>query len=228
MKIILTNDDGIDAPGLAALAEAASGLGELTVVAPTREWSGCSHRVTTDGPMRIREDGPRRFAVDGTPADCVRVALHALVPDAAWVVSGINRGGNLGADILHSGTAAAAREAVLHGRRSIAVSHYVRKGMTVDWRLATSLAAPVIARLMAAGTDAGHFWNVNLPHLDPGSPRPAEIACAADPSPLPLHFTQRDGALAYSGDYHRRARLPGMDVDVCFSGNVAVCRVGLW
>src|SRR5262249_57858395 len=123
MKLLLTNDDGVFAPGLEALAEAAAELGEVLVVAPASHLSGCGHRVTTHGPIRVEQVAPGRVAVDGTPGDCVRVALHDLMPDADWVLSGINHGGNLGADVHHSGTVAAAREAVLHGRPAIALSH---------------------------------------------------------------------------------------------------------
>ena len=112
MRILLTNDDGIDAPGLAALRDAAAVLGgDLVVVAPAECHSGCGHRVTTDRAIRVEELARGRFRVGGTPADCVRIAVAQLVPDAALVLSGINAGGNLGADVHHSGTVAAAREA---------------------------------------------------------------------------------------------------------------------
>src|SRR5204862_6181773 len=112
MRLLLTNDDGILAPGLQALLETARQLGDPLVVAPVEAQSGCSHRVTTDGPLSVERREPGRYAIDGTPADCVRVGLHRLAPDSAWVLSGINAGGNLGAAVWHSGTVAAAREAV--------------------------------------------------------------------------------------------------------------------
>ncbi len=133
MRLLLTNDDGIDAPGLRALEEAARHLGEAVVVAPEEVQSGCSHQVTTHGPIRVREVSPGRYALDGTPADCVRIGLQHVVPDAAWVLSGINMGGNLGADVYHSGTVAAAREAVLHGWPAVALSHYRRRDVPIDW-----------------------------------------------------------------------------------------------
>lgn len=133
MKLLLTNDDGIDAPGLEALLDAARGVGEAVVVAPAGPQSGVSHAVTTDTAVRVAERNSGRFAVSGTPADCVRVGLHRLCPDAAWVLSGINHGGNLGADVYYSGTVAAVREAVLHGWPSVALSHYRRRGMEFDW-----------------------------------------------------------------------------------------------
>src|SRR5438876_445357 len=133
MRLILTNDDGISAPGLGALLAAAVRLGDPVVAAPTDALSGCSHRVTTSGPIHITQPEPGRYAVAGTPADCVRVALHTLAPDAAWVLSGINEGGNLGADVWHSGTVAAVREAVLHGWPGVALSQYHRRGRPIDW-----------------------------------------------------------------------------------------------
>src|SRR4051794_39363931 len=107
MRLLLTNDDGIAAPGLLALESAVRHLGaEFVVVAPASVCSGCGHRVTTDGTIRVEERTPGRFAVEGTPADCVRLALHALATGVDWVLSGINAGGNLGADVYHSGTVA--------------------------------------------------------------------------------------------------------------------------
>ena len=99
MQIVITNDDGIDTPGLAALEHAARGLGDLVVIAPVAENSNCGHRVTTHAGLRVEQRGPARFAIHGTPADCVRLALHHLASDAGAVLSGINHGGNLGADV---------------------------------------------------------------------------------------------------------------------------------
>lgn len=228
MKLVLTNDDGIDAPGLAALAAAAAPFGDLVVVAPSQERSNCGHQVTTHAPIRIEERGPGRYAVHGTPADCVRVALHRLAPDAAWVLSGINHGGNLGTDIYHSGTAAAAREAALHGVPGVACSHYRRRGVAVRWDEAAAWLRPVLAGLLGAPAQAGRYWNVNLPHPDPGAAAPAMVRCALDPSPLPLGFRLTEaGELHYSGDYHQRARLPGRDIDVCMSGAISITEIPL-
>ena len=227
MKLLLTNDDGIDAPGLAALLAAARHLGEPVVVAPTCAHSGCSHRVTTDGPIRV-EPRPSGFAVAGTPADCVRVALHDVAPDAGWVLSGINAGGNLGADVYHSGTVAAVREAVLHGFPSIALSHYKKRGLELDWARAAAWVLPLLRQLMRRPWRPGLMWNVNLPHLEPGAPDPEAVFCPLDPAPLPLNF-RRDGDLwHYAGDYHNRRRAPGSDVDVCFRGQIAVTGMELF
>jgi len=227
MRILLTNDDGIDAPGLQALLAAARPLGDPVVVAPSAAQSGCGHRVTTDGPIRV-EHRPVGHAVDGTPADCVRVALHQIVPDAAWVLAGINAGGNLGADVYHSGTVAAVREAVLHGVPGIAVSHYKKRGQEFDWPRAARWVEALLRDLTTRPRQPGLFWNVNLPHPEPGAADPDVVFCPLDPAPLPLDF-RRDGDLwHYAGDYHNRRRAPGADVDVCFRGHIAVTRIEMF
>jgi 5'-nucleotidase len=228
MKLLLTNDDGIDAPGLAALHQAASALGEPVVIAPAEHLSGCSHQVTTSRPIRAQRRGLGRFAVHGTPADCVRVGLHGLAPGAGWVLAGINEGGNLGADIHHSGTVAAVREAVLHGLPGVAVSHYRKKGRAIDWGKAAAWVVPVLRDLLAQQPAPGTFWNVNLPHLEPGEGPPEAVYCAVDPAPLPLSFRLEGELFHYDGDYHQRRRAPGSDVDVCFGGKIAVSRVALF
>ncbi|MFM9024238.1 MAG: 5'/3'-nucleotidase SurE [Planctomycetaceae bacterium] len=226
MRIVLTNDDGIDAPGLAALAAAASRLGgEAVIVAPLEPHSGCGHRVTTDRPLAVREAGPGRFAVAGTPADCVRLALAELAPDAAVVVAGINAGGNLGVDVHHSGTVAAAREAALHGRRALAASQYHRRGQPIDWARATRWLEEVFARLPLDATAPGEFWNVNLPDLPPVAADPAIVECGLDFSPFTLAYRATDEGWHYDARYHERPRAVGGDVDVCFSGAIAVSRL---
>lgn len=227
MKIVITNDDGVDSPGLTALELAAAGLGDLVVIAPVAENSNCGHRVTTHADLRIEQRGPTRFAVHGTPADCVRLALHHLASDADVVLSGINHGGNLGADVWISGTVAAAREAVLHGRRGMAISHYRRRGLAVDWSVAADWLRPVLKQMLNTPPSPGRLVNINLPHLDPGAPTPRVVRCPLDPSPLPLAFTTHGDAWLYSGNYHQRQRVPGSDVDVCFSGGIAVSELPL-
>ncbi len=225
MRFLLTNDDGIEAPGLQALEAAARSVGEVVVVAPSGPQSGCSHRVTTHGLIRVHPAGTNRFAVEGTPADCVRVALHRFGPGPTWVLSGVNDGGNLGADVHHSGTVAAVREAVLHGWTGAAFSQYKRKGMAVDWNIAAEWTATVLRELTTRPAEAGAFWNVNLPHLDPGAAAPESVYCPLDPHPLPLSFRTEEGHLRYDGDYHGRRRQAGADVDVCFGGRIAVTRL---
>jgi 5'-nucleotidase len=227
MKFLLTNDDGIDAEGLQALHDAAQSLGELVVVAPATHQSGCSHTTTTGRGILLQERARSRFALHGTPADCVRIGLLKVVPDAKWVLSGINHGGNLGADVHYSGTVAAVREAVLHGWSGIAVSHYKMKSLEYDWPRVSRWTARVLAELLAKPWEQGTFWNVNLPHLPPDEPDPEVVECPLDPHPLPLSYRHEEGLHYYNGDYHGRQRVPGGDVDVCFGGRIAVTKVRL-
>jgi 5'-nucleotidase len=129
MQILLTNDDGIGAPGLGALARELARWGRVVVIAPESARSGCSHQVNTAHPIRVRKLDGDRYATDGTPADCVRLGLSCLAPDANWVVAGINAGGNLGVDVYLSGTVAAVREGALFGKYAIAFSQYRRQGI---------------------------------------------------------------------------------------------------
>jgi 5'-nucleotidase len=223
--IVLTNDDGVDAPGLESLRKATRGLSELRVLAPLGPQSGCGHVVTTGRPIAVIDRGDGVLAIDGTPADCVRIAVHRLGPEVAWVFSGINAGGNLGADLHHSGTVAAVREAAIHGIPGVAISHYIARGRAVDWHLAARWASQVLRQLMATPPGPGMFWNVNLPHPLPGGPDPVIVFCSVDTSPLPLAYREEPGGLVYSGDYQGRPRLALSDVDVCFGGRISVSRV---
>jgi 5'/3'-nucleotidase len=223
--LVLTNDDGVDAPGLAALRRATRDLQESRIMAPLWPRSGCSHLVTTHKPIAIHDRGEGRMAVDGSPADCVRVALHRLGSEVAWVLSGINEGGNLGADLHISGTVAAVREAAIHGIPSIAVSHYMARGRAIDWDRATRWTSALLVDLMGRPPEPGTFWNVNLPHPEPGAPDPDVVFCAVDTSPLPLSYREEAGGLVYSGDYQSRARRESSDVAVCFGGRIAVSKV---
>jgi 5'-nucleotidase len=228
MKLLLTNDDGYGAPGLEALWAAAEGLGKRIMVAPHGPMSACSHQVTTHRPLRVERHGEGRYAVDGTPADCVRMALSHLAPDADWVLSGINEGGNLGADTYISGTVAAVREGVLHGWPGIAVSHYNKKGMEIRWGEAAEWVRPLLADLLAPTPAPGEFWSINLPHLEPGFPAPGAVECPLDPAPLPLSYRTDGDGYRYNGDYHRRRHGQGTDVDVCFGGKIAVTKIKLF
>jgi 5'-nucleotidase len=225
MKLLLTNDDGIDAEGLQALLAAAREFCDPTLVAPDGPRSGCSHTVTSR--LRVEPRGDGRFAVHGTPADCTRIGLSQLVPQAKWVLSGINHGGNLGADVYYSGTVAAVREAVLHGWPGIAFSHYKKKHLDYDWPRVSRWAGRVLADLLKRPIELGAFWSVNLPHLMPTDPEPKVVECPLDPHPLPLSYRHEEGMHHYDGDYHLRKRLPGGDVDVCFGGQIAVTRIRL-
>lgn len=229
MKFLVSNDDGIDAPGLAALERAAQSLGEPVIVAPAGPQSGVSHRVTWEGALRVDRRDDSHYSLDGTPADCARIGLLRIVPDADWVLSGINHGGNLGADVHYSGTVAAVREAVLHGWPGIAVSQYHPRRADFDWERASKLTARVLQQLLARPVEPGLFYNVNLPHPNAAGDDPEIVFCPLDPHPLPLSYRHEgEMGLYYDGDYHARERKPGGDVDVCFGGRIAVTEMRLF
>lgn len=229
MRILLTNDDGIEAPGLIALEQAARAFGEVVVVAPDRHLSGCSHQATTSGAIEVHERGAHRFAVVGTPVDCVRLALFHLASDVDVVLSGVNEGGNLGADIWFSGTVAAAREAAFFQRKAIAVSQYRQgRGKPFPIERAAQWTTAVLGALLARESRSNAFWNVNFPdppELD--APCPASVECHADYFPLPVAYELRDGKYHYCGNYHERQRSPGSDVAACFAGSISVTQVDL-
>jgi 5'-nucleotidase len=228
MKFLLTNDDGIDAGGLEALRTAAETLGESVVVAPAGPQSGVSHRVTWQEGVRIEPRGDGRYAIHGTPADCVRLGLLKVVPDANWILSGINHGANLGADVHYSGTVAAVREAVLHGWPGIAVSHYRKSKVEFDWARAAKWVTPILTDILARPIEPGLFYNVNLPNLPADATTPEVVWCQLDPNPLPLNYRhEEESDLYFAGEYQLRHRAPGADVDVCFGGRIAITAVRL-
>ena len=220
MTIILTNDDGIDAPGIRALSKALGGEG--IIVAPKEPHSGGGHRVTTHQPIHLDKRSLTEYAVDGTPADCTRIAVKHINKDTKWVLSGINAGGNLGVDVYISGTVAAVREAAMHGIPSIAISHWIKRPLTINWELATKWTEKVLDFLWNKTLETGSFWNVNLPHLETGSPEPEIVICQGSTHPLPVNYRVEGDLFYYHGEYAKREHSKGTDVDVCFSGNIAV------
>lgn len=228
MKLLITNDDGIDAAGLEALAKATRTIGDPCLVAPASPQSGVSHAVTWQEGVRIEARGEQRYAIHGTPADCTRLGLLHLVPDAKWVLSGINHGANLGADVYYSGTVAAVREAVLHGWPGVAVSYYRKAGVEFDWARATNCVTTILRDLLGKPSKPGHFYNVNLPALLPVEESPEVVWCPLDPNPLPLNYRHEEASdLYYAGDYNLRDRTPGADVDVCFGGRISITSIKL-
>lgn len=232
MHFLLTNDDGIDAEGLRALAGAVEMLphGRLSIVAPAREQSQCGHRVTTHEPLKVERRGEGCFAVHGTPADCVRVALFGLGLQPDFVLSGINHGGNMGQDLVISGTVAAVREAAYHGVRAAAFSHYLINGIALDWQRMSAWTGEVFSSLLAEPLGEGEFWNVNFPHLAPGSADLPEVArCLPARSPLRVEFKADDSGthFHYSAAYSQRPKDAGSDVEACFGGKVAVSRLSI-
>jgi len=238
---LVTNDDGIQASGINALLQAVNSMelfDAVYVVAPDQPKSGCSHQTTTDRKLLLEEVGENRFQIDGSPADCVRVAIAQLDIQPDWVFAGINHGANLGCDVYLSGTAAAAREAVMHDINAIALSQYHLASTQIDWKQAGQWAAIVIQKvlegrdLFLSSSESG-YWNVNFP--DPnicGKAEPDICLTGLDTNALPIGYElveESDGvtALKHAADYHQRKREDGLDVQVCFDGAISISRVSL-
>ncbi|MFI5378515.1 MAG: 5'/3'-nucleotidase SurE [Tepidisphaerales bacterium] len=179
MLILLTNDDGIRAPGLAAAYRELCKFGEVAVVAPESVQSGAGHGITLKNPLAISEvavDGLfNGIAVDGRPADCVKLAINQLLPRTPdLVVSGINSGVNVGINVIYSGTVAAAIEGAFLGIPSIALSLLMRNDVAPNYTVAADFSRRMIERILKAGLDKGQAVSINLPALGPGE-RPAGI-----------------------------------------------------
>jgi 5'-nucleotidase len=171
MHILVTNDDGVHAPGLLALALEMRKLGKATVFAPDRNWSASGHVKTMDRPLRVKEttlaDGTPAYMSDGAPSDCVALPLLGLLDEEVdLVVSGINPNANIGHDVTYSGTVTAAMEAVIAGVKGIAVSLDSPEGFkgALDYSCAASVARRVAEKTMADGLPEGVVLNVNVPY----------------------------------------------------------------
>jgi 5'-nucleotidase len=225
MTIILTNDDGIDAPGLRALQQAVTG--ESTIVATKQPHSGCGHQVTTNQGIKLEKRSPNEYALEGTPVDCTRIAITKIATNTKLVLSGINAGGNLGTDVYISGTVAAVREAAIHGIPGIAISHWIKNPLVIDWSVATRWTSKILEDLLSRPLPPGSFWNVNLPHLEADQPEPKIILCEPSIAPLPVDYRVEGDTYYYQGEYAKRDRTLGTDVDICFGGNIAVTLIRL-
>jgi len=182
MHILVTNDDGVTAPGLMALAQEMRNLGQVTVLAPDRNWSASGHVKTLDRPLRVMDvtlaDGSPALATDGAPSDSVALALLGLLPSKVdLVVSGINPHSNLGHDVTYSGTVTAAMEAAISGLPGIAVSLYSVENdrEPMDYGPAARIARSVAANVMAHGLPKDTLLNVNVPYLPAGEIKGVKI-----------------------------------------------------
>ncbi len=174
MKILVSNDDGYFAPGIALLAEALGKLGEVTVVAPERDRSGASNSLTLDRPLTVRRAPNGYYSVNGTPTDCVHIAVTGLLrftPDL--VVSGVNLGANMGDDTIYSGTVAAAAEGYLLGIPSLALSLASKSGG--HFESAIGVALELVGRLKRVPFDEPVLLNVNVPDVAPAELRGIEV-----------------------------------------------------
>jgi 5'-nucleotidase len=172
MHILVTNDDGVSAPGLLALAQALRGLGKVTVLAPDRNWSASGHVKTLDRPLRVKEvvlaDGSLAFAADGAPSDCVALAINGFLEEKVdLVVSGINPYANLGHDVTYSGTVTCAMEATIWGVKAVAMSLDTpdTHKSEIDYAPAAAIAAQVAQAVIRHGLRPDTLLNVNVPSL---------------------------------------------------------------
>lgn len=240
MRILITNDDGINAPGLVTLHHIATALagdmGEVWTVAPAFEQSGVAHAISYTHPTMIAELGPRRFAAEGSPADCVLAGLHDVMKDAApdLILSGVNRGNNAGENAVYSGTVGGAMEGALHGIRAIALSQFYGPGNNAlddPFDAALVHGADTIRALLDHGTWEGGdyriFYNVNFPALPASGVKGLRIArqgfrgntqfgVTAQTSPSGRRFLWATG-----GPQAVRTG-PGTDVDANLDGYIAV------
>lgn len=226
MYLLLTNDDGIQSTGLLALKRALEQDHEVVVLAPDRNWSAAGHSRRLHEPLTVRpltlEDGSTVTVSDGTPSDCVALALMGLVPGRPdLVVSGINRGPNIGSDVTYSGTVAAAMEAVLFGVPGVAISLDGYGGW--DFDLAAGFARHLVAEVGRRGLPAGVLLNVNVPA---GAIRGAALTRLGQRiyrDELVL-LSERDGQRRYrlAGDLPTGELLPGTDVAALAEGRVSI------
>jgi 5'/3'-nucleotidase len=229
-RILLTNDDGIDAPGLAVLEEIAGELArEVWVVAPEHDQSGVSHAVSLHHPLRLSERGRRRYGVAGTPGDCAVMGICHLMAEAPpqLLLSGVNRGGNLGIETVFSGTVGGAMTGMMLGVPSIALSQVWTNRTHIRWETAGTLGAGIVRRLLAIGWGTATCLSVNFPDLPPTEAGPLTLArqgpglvqgmdvlTRTDPRGLIYHWiTFRRGD---------REQGPESDIDALRAGHVVV------
>ena len=178
MRILISNDDGINAPGFAVIERIAESLSDdVWVIAPETEQSGAGHSLTLHRPLRVRHIDDRRMAVDGTPTDCVMLAINKLIPGERpdLMLSGVNRGSNIADDVTYSGTIAAAMEATILGVPAISMSQDCDDRDNIRWRTVEAHAAGLISRLIDAGWPDNVLINLNFPDVEPDDVAGVEV-----------------------------------------------------
>ncbi len=233
-RVLLSNDDGINAPGLKTLEDAVRPhVRELWVCAPETEQSATSHSLTLRRPLRIRHVSERKYAVDGTPTDAVLLGVTRLMKDAKpdLVLSGVNRGGNLGEDVTYSGTVAAAMEGALLGIRSVALSQVYEDQHKVKWATAKAWTPKVLKLLLAQGWPKGIFMNVNFPDATAAKVTGVEVVRQGRRKiggELTRGIDPRGDEYFWIGPQRDEQRfLKGTDLASCFSGAVSVTPLAL-
>jgi len=230
--ILLSNDDGIDAPGLAALVAAVQELGDVIVAAPDRERSAASHSITLNSPLRVDEVAPRRYAIDGTPVDCIYIAALHLAPRRPDLcISGINDGFNLGSDVFYSGTVAAAVEATLRGIPSIAVSAERHRPHSFEAaaEFVRELAAETLARSKVSSPfPEGALLNVNVPAGGIAGYQVTFLGRRVYRDQVDVRSDLRGRSYYWIGGPEERATdLPGSDCSAVQSGRASVTPLAL-
>jgi 5'-nucleotidase len=225
MHILVSNDDGYFAPGIIALAKAMTALGDVTVVAPEQNQSGASHSLTLNRPLSVQETEHGFRYVNGTPTDCVHIAMTGLLehrPDV--VVSGINNGLNMGDDTIYSGTVAAAMEGFLFGVPSFAFSLVDKDWTHLD--AAANVARKIVSRVMASHAAGPFLLNVNIPNLANVDEAPVVVTRLGKRHPSePVHVMEspRGGTIYWIGAAGAaRDAGPGTDFHAVANGSVAV------
>jgi 5'-nucleotidase len=227
-RIVVTNDDGFTSEGIQFLADALEPLGEVWVVAPNREQSAVSHALTLDRPLRLQRLAERRYAVDGTPTDCITLALGNLLGDRppAVVVSGINFGPNMGADVHYSGTVSAAFEGVILGVPALALSQEVGEGFT--FHFAARFARELTAWVLEHGLPSDTLLNVNVPVGPPRGVRLTRLGVRRYTEGV-IEQTDPRGRQVFwiGGGNPVWEKIPGTDFHEVASGYVSVTPLGL-
>jgi 5'-nucleotidase len=222
MRILVTNDDGIHAPGLVVLEDIARGLSDdVWVIAPEEEQSGAGHSLTLTVPLRIRTISDKRFSVTGTPTDCVMMAIGEIMKDHRpdLILSGVNRGANIAEDVTYSGTVSAAMEGTLARVPSIALSQAIRDwpGNEASFDCARGTGLAVLQKLIAAGWPAGVLLNVNFPPLAPDLVQGVRITSQGHRDLGAIAIDKRQDARGFP--YYwlglgRASEVPGADSDI--------------
>ncbi len=232
LRILVTNDDGIHAPGLQVLLRIAQALSkDVWVAAPEEEQSGSAHSLSLANPIRIRQLSPRKFAVKGTPSDCVLMAVRHVIKDGEpdLILSGVNRGQNVADDVTYSGTIAAAMEGTQLGIPSIALSQAFGFGESrqVKWATAEHHAPEIIQKLVAAGWPADVLININFPDVAPQSVKGIEVTAQGKRDQSLVRVEERIDARAnpyYWLGFERILSNPpkGTDLHAIYNGMISV------
>ncbi len=232
MRILLTNDDGIDAEGLACLENIARTLSDdVWIVAPAVEQSGKGRGLTLTEPLRVNKLGDKRYAVTGTPTDCVILAVNDLMPEKPdLVLSGVNRGHNVGEDVSYSGTVAGALQGMAFGIRSIALSQSLERfhdDVVAHWETAEAFGPGIIARLLEQEWEDGVVMNVNFPKLPPELVKEVEVTRQGFRDIGELHAVRRQDMrgrdyywMAFRGKPHEHPQ--GTDLRAMDEGRISV------